>query len=137
MFREMTVFPFARLAGILALACIVGGCSAMPSKSGKLPTPPQRLQLGGVSFLPPNETGWFVAQRSPQVLTLIKQTFPNALKDPGIHRFPPLTNRPCAAAQQPLSVPPHEFPERAPAARPEVPRYRMIRHFVPLQPEID
>ena len=72
MFREMTVFHFARLAGILVLASIVGGCSAMLSKSGELTTPPQRLQLGGASFLPPNETGWFVAQRSPQVLTLIK-----------------------------------------------------------------
>lgn len=54
-------------------AILVGACASISSAPGELPTPPKRLQSGNISFLPPNEPGWFVAQRSPERLTLLKR----------------------------------------------------------------
>lgn len=59
--------PIAALALLILTAC--GG---PPLKPGELALPPKRLEQRGFSFLPPNEPGWLVAQRTPQLLSLAK-----------------------------------------------------------------
>ncbi|HZP94093.1 MAG TPA: hypothetical protein VFB20_14605 [Burkholderiales bacterium] len=51
---------------------ILAGCGGPSLKPGELELPPKRLEQRGFSFLPPNEPGWLIAQRSPQLLALAK-----------------------------------------------------------------
>jgi hypothetical protein len=61
-----------RSLAIATLALLLFACSAMKPKDEKLPNPPQRLKVPGLSFLPPAEDDWRVGSRTPERLVITK-----------------------------------------------------------------
>jgi hypothetical protein len=62
-----------RLRALLAsLVLCVGACAAPKPKDGELPFPPQRLQQPGLSFLPPGEKDWWIAQKGADKLVIAR-----------------------------------------------------------------
>jgi hypothetical protein len=62
-----------RLFAALALAALlIGGCAGAKPKDGQLPDPPQRLVQRGLSFLPPAEKDWWIAQKGADTLVIAR-----------------------------------------------------------------
>lgn len=62
-----------RLPTLLALiALLVVACAAPRPKDGQLPDPPLRLKQRGLSFVPPAEKDWWIAQKGVDTLVIAR-----------------------------------------------------------------
>jgi hypothetical protein len=62
-----------RLLSALALTVLLAAACTTPKlKDGQLPDPPQRLKQRGLSFLPPAESDWWIAQKGADTLVIAR-----------------------------------------------------------------
>ncbi len=57
---------------LVLVAVLVAACAKPKLKEGELPDPPQRLYQRGLSFLPPAEKDWWIAQKRDDSLVIAR-----------------------------------------------------------------